>query len=95
MVEDIDLAHCTSIVEFGPGSGVVTRVMLERLPHGWLRSEGGQGTFIAVEFNPRMAQTVAHDFRRAAIVANFSTAPPTSGRSAESHAAATRRGSTP
>ena len=68
MIEDLDLPSCRSIVEFGPGSGVFTQVMLDRLPHGWLRSEGGRGMFIAVEFNPRMAQIVAHDFPRATVV---------------------------
>jgi phosphatidylethanolamine/phosphatidyl-N-methylethanolamine N-methyltransferase len=68
MIEGIDLTACRSIIEFGPGSGVVTRVMLERLPHGWQVSEGGAGRFIAVEFNPRMAEMVARHFPRAIVV---------------------------
>lgn len=73
MLEGIDLPACLSIVEFGPGSGVMTRMMLDRLPHGWTASEGGHGRFIAVEFNPRMAELVAHEHPRA-IVATASAA---------------------
>jgi phospholipid N-methyltransferase len=68
MVEDIDLAACRSIVEFGPGSGPFTRAILDRLPVGWLASEGGQGRFIAIEFNPRMAEIIARDLPRATVV---------------------------
>jgi phosphatidylethanolamine/phosphatidyl-N-methylethanolamine N-methyltransferase len=73
MIEGIDLASCRSIIEFGPGSGVMTRVMLERLPQGWTTTEGGAGRFIAVEFNPRMAKLVAREHPRA-IVATDSAA---------------------
>ena len=73
MIEGVDLAACRAIVEFGPGSGVMTGVMLDRLPRGWMASEGGQGRFIAVEFNPRMAETVAREHPRA-IVATESAA---------------------
>lgn len=69
MIEGIDLGACRSIVEFGPGSGVMTRVMFERLPKGWTVAEGGAGTFIAFEFNPRMARLVAREFPRAVVVA--------------------------
>ncbi len=68
MVRGIDLAGCSSIVEFGPGSGVFTRAMLDRIPHGWARSEGGTGTFIAIEYNRRMARNVAREFPRATVV---------------------------
>ncbi len=67
MIEGIDLATCGSIVEFGPGSGVMTGVMLDRLPRGWMVREGGQGRFIAVEFNPRMAEMVAQEHPRATV----------------------------
>jgi len=70
MVEDIDLGACRSIVEFGPGSGVMTRAILKRLPKGWSTTEGGKGTLIAIEFNPRMAEVVARDFPRAVVVAD-------------------------
>ncbi len=73
MIEGVDLAACRTIVEFGPGSGVMTGVMLDRLPRGWMVSEGGQGRFIAVEFNPRMAEMVAQEHTRA-IVATESAA---------------------
>ena len=73
MLEGIHLPACRSIVEFGPGSGVMTRMMLERLPLGWTVGEGGDGRFIAVEFNPRMAELVAHEHPRA-IVAPASAA---------------------
>ncbi len=68
MVRGIDLGACSSIVEFGPGSGVFTRAMLDRIPHGWARSEGGAGTFIAIEYNRRMARAVAREFPRATVV---------------------------
>ncbi len=68
MIEGIDLGACRSIVEFGPGSGVMTRAMLDRLPIGWTMAEGGLGRFIAVEFNPRMAKLVAREHPRAIIV---------------------------
>jgi phospholipid N-methyltransferase len=68
MIEDIDLAAARSIVEFGPGSGAFTRAMLDRLPSGWLVGEGGQGRFIAIEYNPRMAEIVQYDAPRADVV---------------------------
>jgi phospholipid N-methyltransferase len=68
MVEGIDLAGCKSIVEFGPGSGVMTRAVLEQLPHGWFASGGGKGTFIAIEYNPRMAAGIAEEFPQAIVV---------------------------
>lgn len=73
MVDGIDLAACRSIVEFGPGSGVMTRAMLERLPQGWFAKDGGHGTFIAIEYNPRMAALVAEEFPQT-IVATDSAA---------------------
>lgn len=69
MIEGIDLPACRSIVEFGPGSGVMTSVMLDRLPRGWTSTEGGHGRFIAVEFNPRMAELVAQEHPRAIVAA--------------------------
>jgi phospholipid N-methyltransferase len=70
MVDGIDLGACRSIVEFGPGSGVVTRALLERLPDGWLARDGGKGTFIAIEYNPRMAAKVAEEFPEAIVAAD-------------------------
>jgi phospholipid N-methyltransferase len=58
MLSGLDLSACRTIVEFGPGTGVFTQEVLGRLPRGWLRSQGGRGTFIAVEFNGRLAETV-------------------------------------
>jgi len=70
MIEGLDLASCSSIVEFGPGSGAITRAVLDRLPAGWAANEGGTGTFIAIEYNPRMADVVAREFPRAIVVSD-------------------------
>lgn len=61
MLDGINLPACRAIVEFGPGSGVMTREMLDRLPAGWTLAEGGVGRFIAVEFNQRMAKLLARE----------------------------------
>lgn len=62
MIADLDFSKITSIVEFGPGSGPFTRVLLERLPKNWHRSQGGKGVFIAIEFNPALAEVVREKF---------------------------------
>lgn len=59
MVAGIDFARVTSIVEYGPGGGVFTRALIEVMPRGWHVSEGGRGKFIAIEFNPRLAEKLA------------------------------------
>ena len=68
MLEGIDFSRVRSIVEYGPGSGVFTRAVLERLPRGWLSEEGGQGTFIAIEFNPTLAAIVRERHPTMAVV---------------------------
>lgn len=52
MLEGIDLEHATAILEFGPGTGAVTDVVLPRL--------GRHTRFVAIELNPVMADS----FRR-------------------------------
>ena len=68
MIEGLDFASMRSIVEFGPGSGVFTRAVLERLPRGWLAGEGGKGRFIAIEFSAGMATLVREQFPRVTVV---------------------------
>jgi phosphatidylethanolamine/phosphatidyl-N-methylethanolamine N-methyltransferase len=71
MIDGIDLGACRSIVEFGPGSGVMTRAVLESLPDGWFaRDTHAGGTFIAIEYNPRMAAIVAAEFPQAIVAAD-------------------------
>jgi phospholipid N-methyltransferase len=48
------------VVEFGPGTGTFTKAVLGALPSRWLKSEGGQGRFIAIEFNEALA-TILHE----------------------------------
>lgn len=62
MIQGLDLASAGVVVEYGPGTGTFTRAVLEALPHGWLAGEGGQGRFIAVEFNRPMAVTLRREF---------------------------------
>lgn len=62
MIAGLDFAKITSIVEFGPGSGPITGVLLEHLPKGWHRSQGGKGVFIAIEFNPALAQIIREKY---------------------------------
>lgn len=68
MIRDLDFSKMTSIVEYGPGSGPFTRVILERLPKGWHRSEGGKGTFIAIEFAPALSAVVQQQFPQVVVV---------------------------
>lgn len=71
MLRGLDLAKCHSIVEFGPGAGPFTEVILERLPRSWHRSQGGRGVFIAIEFSTALAEVIRKRFPEA-IVANES-----------------------
>lgn len=68
MVRELDFSRIRCLVEFGPGMGVFTKAALAAMPPGWLRSEGGQGVFIAIEFNPHMAQRVATEHPGATVV---------------------------
>ena len=68
MIEGLDFSRMTSVVEFGPGSGVFTKAVLERLPRGWLIGEGGKGRFIAIEFSQSMAKLVREQFPRVTVV---------------------------
>ena len=68
MVNGLDFSKIRSIVEYGPGSGVFTRAVLERLPKGWLVSEGGQGRFIAIEYSEQLAELVRDRFSGVSVV---------------------------
>ena len=65
MIEGFDVASCRTVVEYGPGSGVMTRVVLERIPKGW--EEQGR-KFLAIEYNPTMAAVVHAEFPRATVI---------------------------
>lgn len=67
MVSGLDLASMRSIVEYGPGTGVFTRAVLERLPEGWLgqcadRPGADKRAFVAIEYNPDLARVVQERF---------------------------------
>lgn len=67
MVSGLDLASMRSIVEYGPGTGVFTRAVLERLPEGWLgqcadRPGVNKRAFVAIEYNPELARVVQERF---------------------------------
>lgn len=68
MIQGLDLPNCRAIVEFGPGSGPFTRQLMEQLPKGWHRSEGGQGVFISIEFNPTFAKVIQEAYPHAVVV---------------------------
>lgn len=58
MLKGVDAASLRSIVEFGPGTGVFTRAVLEAL-----RAAGNTDcTFLAIELNPRMADSLRDEF---------------------------------
>jgi len=61
MLAGIDFAKVSVVVEFGPGVGTFTRAVLDRLPHGWLASEGGRGRFIAIELSHAMAEMIRRE----------------------------------
>jgi phosphatidylethanolamine/phosphatidyl-N-methylethanolamine N-methyltransferase len=48
MVEGVDLSSASAVVEFGPGTGAFTDVILPRLP--------GACKYFAIELNPAMAR---------------------------------------
>ncbi len=64
MVRGIDFNNAHAVIEFGPGTGVFTKAMLDAMPYDWLdpvqtrRSGNGKGRFIAIEFNDKMAAAV-------------------------------------
>jgi len=58
MLRDVDLASLRTIVEFGPGTGVFTRAVLESL-----RNAGNHDAlFLAIEKNPRLAADLRAEF---------------------------------
>lgn len=58
MLKDVDMASLGTIVEFGPGTGVFTRAVLEAL-----RAVGNRDClFLAIEKNPRMAAELQREF---------------------------------
>ncbi len=58
MLKGVDIASLRTIVEFGPGTGVFTRAVLEAL-----RASGNdQVRFVALELNPRMASELQAEF---------------------------------
>jgi phospholipid N-methyltransferase len=67
MLSGLDVGSMRSIVEYGPGTGVFTRAVLERLPAGWVDqcapvAAPGRRTFIAIEYNPELASLVRSRF---------------------------------
>lgn len=74
MVRGIDFSHTRSVLEFGPGTGVFTKAILDAMPHDWLdprqsgRPGNGRGRFIAIEFNTKMAAAVRRQFPEALVV---------------------------
>lgn len=58
MIRGIDLGAIKTLVEYGPGSGPITRVVCEHLPSGWLISQGGRGRFIAIEYSATLAEII-------------------------------------
>lgn len=73
MVRGIDFDRSRAILEFGPGTGVFTKAMLDAMPHDWLdprqshRPGRGTGRFIAIEFNGAMAATVRRQYPEATV----------------------------
>jgi len=60
MVDTIDLKRTTNVIEYGPGTGVVTKVMCERLlPHN---------RFFAIEIEPKMVGVLRRRFPNQTIV---------------------------
>lgn len=55
MIEGIDFASLRSLAEYGPGTGVFTRAVLERCAH----TPREDRVFLAVEKNPRLAAGLA------------------------------------
>lgn len=73
MVRGIDFSRSKSVLEFGPGTGVFTKAMLDAMPHDWLdprqshRPGPGKGRFIAIEFNEAMAAGVRRLYPEATV----------------------------
>lgn len=54
IVEKIDPAQARVVVELGPGDGVITRYILERIP--------ADTTLLVFEINPVFVEKIRHDF---------------------------------
>ncbi len=54
MLEGLDLANASAVLEYGPGTGAFTVEILRRL--------GPRTRFVAIEVNPRMAAMMRHRF---------------------------------
>lgn len=62
MVEGLDLERARAVVELGPGTGAITRAVLERIPAGC--------SFVAIERNDRMAELFRGKFPRVRLYAD-------------------------
>ncbi len=68
MVDWIDWPNARTVLEFGPGTGVFTQYILERLPPG--------GRLIAIELDPRLARDLQQRFPDALVIhGNVADAP--------------------
>lgn len=77
MVRGLDLAHLSTIIEYGPGTGTFTRAVLERIGPDWFSSAlidpaGGAAAptrrFIAIEFNRAMAEILQREHPEVTLV---------------------------
>ena len=59
MVDWIDWSNVQTVVEYGPGTGVFTEAILQRIAPG--------GRFFAIEANPRFAETLQDRFPKVRI----------------------------
>lgn len=62
MITGLDFSKSKVVVEFGPGTGTFTKAVLKSLPPKWLASEGGNGRFIAIEFNEALANILREQY---------------------------------
>lgn len=58
MLEGLDFGTMSSVIEFGPGTGVFTEQIERSIPRGWLEIEGGKGKVVTIDLNPRMVEIV-------------------------------------
>lgn len=66
MIRGLDLGRARTIVEFGPGTGTFTRVVLEDIGPEWFEGEGHR--FIAIEYNKTMTDILQREHPQVTLV---------------------------
>lgn len=68
MLRDLDLKSAHAVVEYGPGTGIFTRAVLDELGPRWLADGEPPRRFVAIEHNRKMVDMLRADHPEVTVV---------------------------